>query len=74
MNVIVDPCGRKGHRYCELLERMRRIAEMEEPVDLDEADRLIEWVKVRERLLRTSRQTLEQRRMRDSLSEKMGRR
>jgi hypothetical protein len=71
---MVDPCGREGHCNCEVLDRMRHITETEEPVDLDEVNRLIEWVKARERLLRMSRQTLEQRRMRDSLSEKMGRR
>ena len=72
MDVTVDPCGRKGHYNCVVLERMKHLTETEEPVDLDEVNRLIEWVKARERLLRESRQRLEQRRMKDSLSKKMG--
>jgi len=71
MDVTVDPCGREGHCNCVVLMRMRHLTEAEEPVDLDEVNRLIEWVKARERLLRESRQRLEQRRMRDSLSKKM---
>lgn len=71
MDVTVDPCGREGHCNCVVLMRMKRLTETEEPVDLDEVNRLIEWVKTRERLLRESRQRLEQRRMRDSLSKKM---
>jgi len=54
-----------------VLERMKHLTETEEPVDLDEVNRLIKGVKARERLLRESRQRLEQRRMKDSLSEKM---
>ncbi len=73
MDVTVDPCGREGHSCCVVLMRVKRLAETEEPVDLDEVNMLIGWVKARERLLRESRQTLEQRRMRDLLSEKMGR-
>ena len=71
MDVTVDPCGREGHSNCVVLMRMKHLTETEEPVDLDEVNRLIEWVKARERVLRESRQRLEQRRMRDSLSEKM---
>lgn len=72
MDVTVDPCGREGHCNCVVLKRMLFLTEKEESVDLDEVNRLIEWVKARERLLRESRQTLEQRRMRDALSKKMG--
>jgi len=71
MDVTVDPCGRDGHCNCVVLERMKHLTETEELVDLDEVNRLIKWVKARERLLRESRQRLEQRRMKDSLSEKM---
>ncbi len=71
MDVTVDPCGRKGHSDCVILVRMRQLSETEDPVDLHEVDRLIEAVRARERLLRESRQALEQRRMRDLLSEKM---
>ena len=71
MDVTVDPCGREGHSNCVVLERMKHLTETEEHVDLDEVNRLIEWVKARERLLRESRQMLEQRRMRDALSRKM---
>jgi len=52
--------------------RVKRLSEAETPVDLEEVDTLIEWVKVREVLLRESRQALEQRRIRDLLYEKMG--
>ena len=72
MDVTVDPCGRKGHSNCVVLERMKHLTETEEHVDLNEVNRLIEWIKARERLLRESRQRLEQRRMKDSLSKKMG--
>jgi len=71
MDITVDPCGMEGHNNCVVLKRMLFLTETEEPVDLDEVNRLIEWVKARERLLRESRQTLEQRRMRDSLTKKM---
>ena len=71
MDVTVDPCGREGHSNCVVLMRMKHLTETEEPVDLDEVNRLIEWVKARERLLRESRQRLEQRRRKDSLSKKM---
>jgi len=71
MDVTVDPCGREGHSNCVVLMRMKHLTETEEPVDLDEVNRLIEWVKARERVLRESRQRLEQRRRKDSLSEKM---
>ena len=71
MDVTVDPCGREGHRDCTVLKRMKHLTETEEPVDLDEVNRLIEYVRARERLLRESRQILEQRRMRDALSRKM---
>ena len=74
MDVTVDPCGREGHCNCVVLMRMKHLTETEERVDLDEVNRLIEWVRARERLLRESRQTLEQRRMKDLLSEKIGRR
>lgn len=74
MDITVDPCGRKGHRNCVVLKRMKYLTETEEPVDPDEVNMLIEWVGARERLLRESRQRLEQRRMRDMLNEKMGRR
>ena len=72
MDVTVSPCEREGHRYCEVLMRVKRLSEAETPVDLEEVDTLIEWVKVREVLLRESRQALEQRRIRDLLYEKMG--
>lgn len=71
MDVTVDPCGGEGHSNCVVLERMKHLTETEEPVELDEVNRLIEWVKARERVLRESRQRLEQRRRKDSLSEKM---
>jgi hypothetical protein len=71
MDVTVDPCGGEGHSDCVVLKRMKHLTETEEPVDLDEVNRLIEWVRARERLLRESRQMLEQRRMRDALSRKM---
>ena len=71
MDVTVDPCGREGHSNCVVLMRMKHLTETEEHVDLDEVNRLIEWVKARERLLRESRQRLEQRRRKDSLSKKM---
>jgi len=71
MDVTVDPCGREGHSNCVVLMRMKHLTETEEPVDLDEVNRLIERVKARERVLRESRQRLEQRRRKDSLSEKM---
>jgi hypothetical protein len=71
MDVTVDLCGREGHSDCLVLKRMRHLTETQEPVDLDEVNTLIEWVRARERLLRESRQMLEQRRMRDALSRKM---
>ena len=71
MDVTDDPCVREGHSDCLVLKRMRQLTETEEPVNLDDVNRLIEWVKERERLLRESRQMLEQRRMRDALSRKM---
>ena len=71
MDVTVDPCGKEGHSNCVVLKRIQYLTETEEHVDLDEVNRLIEWVKARERLLRESRQMLEQRRMRDALSRKM---
>jgi len=71
MDVTVDPCGKEGHSNCVVLERMKHLTETEEHVDLDEVNRLIEWVRAREGLLRESRQMLEQRRMRDALSRKM---
>jgi hypothetical protein len=74
MDVTVDPCGREGHCRCVVLMRMKHLTETEERVDLDEVNKLIEWVRARERLLRESRQMLEQRRMKDLLSEKIGRR
>ncbi len=54
-----------------VLERMLYLTETEEPVDPDEVNMLIECVQARERRLRESRQMLEQRRMRDSLSKRM---
>ena len=74
MDVTVDLCGREGHCNCVVLMRMKHLTETEKRVDIDEANMLIELVKARERLLRDYRQMLEQRRMRDLLSEKMGRR
>jgi len=72
MDVTVCPCEGEGHSNCVVLMRARQLSEAEEPVDIDEVNRLIEWVRGRERLLRESRQALEQRRMRDLMSEKMG--
>ncbi len=73
MDVKVCPCEGEGHRDCVVLMRARMLLEAEEPVDVDEVNRLIEWVRGRERLLRESRQALEQRRMTDLMSERMGR-
>jgi len=71
MDVTVCPCEGEGHRDCVVLLRAKQLSE-EDRVDLDELDTLIEWVRARERLLRESRQALEQRRIRDLLKEKMG--
>jgi hypothetical protein len=72
MDVTVCPCEREGHRECVVLLRAKQLSEKEGRVDLDELDTLIEWVRARERLLRESRQALEQRRIRDLLKERMG--
>jgi hypothetical protein len=72
MDVTVCPCEGEGHRDCAVLMRARKLSEAESPVDLEEVDTMIEWVRAREVLLRESRQALEQRRIRDLLKEKMG--
>ena len=74
MDVTVCPCVREGHMNCVILRRMKHLSETEESIDFVEVNTLIEAARVRERLLRESRQMLEQRRMRDLMSEKMGRR
>lgn len=56
-----------------VLARARLLSEAEEPVDLDEVYALIEAIRARERLLRESRQALEQRRIRYLMRERMGR-
>ena len=73
MDVTVCPWGREGHGDCVVLVRMKHLLEAEEPVDLNEVDRLIETARERERLLRESRQMLEQRRISDLLKERIGR-